>query len=129
MASCQAQEYTRLRNVVGRTLELSGPRGCLTMTRRGALASSRVMLFSRFTSLSGRGVATCFGPSLHGQRNNTGQMAERLGNLAINQKVAGSIPRLCKLRCVLRQGTSPYLPWGGCPWTHCKSLWIRASAK
>lgn len=34
------------------------------MTRRGALVSSRVMLFKRLTSLSGRGVATGFGPSL-----------------------------------------------------------------
>ena len=52
-----------------------------------------------------------------------GQMAERLENWAINQKVAGY---LC---CVLGQGTSPYLPRGECPCTYCKSLWIRASAK
>ena len=31
--------------------------------------------------------------------------------------------------CVLRQGTSPYLPRGECDCTYCKSLWIRASAK
>ncbi|KAF3860076.1 hypothetical protein F7725_000331 [Dissostichus mawsoni] len=43
---------------------MSGPRGCLTITRRGALASSRVMLFNRFTRRSGRGVATGLGPSL-----------------------------------------------------------------
>lgn len=49
------------------TFELSGPRGWRTMTKRGALASSRVMLFSRFTSRSGRGVATGFGPSLRMQ--------------------------------------------------------------
>ena len=34
-----------------------------------------------------------------------------------------------KLRCVLGQGTSPYLPRGNVPCTYCKSLWIRASAK
>lgn len=34
------------------------------MTRRGALASSRVMLFNRFTRRSGRGVTTGLGPSL-----------------------------------------------------------------
>lgn len=34
------------------------------MTKRGALASSRVMLFSRFTKRSGRGVTTGLGPSL-----------------------------------------------------------------
>ena len=38
------------------------------------------------------------------------QMAERLGNWAINQKVAGSIPCRNKWHCVLGQGTSPYLP-------------------
>lgn len=48
----------------GRTFELSGPRGCRTMTSRGALASSRVMLFNRFTRRSGRGVTTGLGPSL-----------------------------------------------------------------
>ena len=41
-----------------------------------------------------------------------GQMAEQLGDRAINQKVAGSIPGCEKLRCVLGQGTSPYLPCG-----------------
>ena len=43
-------------------------------------------------------------------------MAELLGNLAINQRVAGwvagSIPGSEKLRCVLGQGTSPYLRQG-----------------
>ena len=57
------------------------------------------------------------------------QMAEWLGNRAINQKVASSIPGLAKCCCVLGQGTSPYLPRGECPCTYCKSLWIRASAK
>ena len=38
-------------------------------------------------------------------------MAERLGNWAINQKVAGLIPAVPKGR-VLGQGTSPYLPRG-----------------
>ena len=37
-------------------------------------------------------------------------MAERLGKSASNKKVAGSIPGSAKLRCVLGQGTSPYLP-------------------
>ena len=37
-------------------------------------------------------------------------MAEWLGNRAINQKIAGSIPGRVKLCCVLGQGTSPYLP-------------------
>lgn len=52
----------------GRTFELSGPRGCRTMTSRGALASSRVMLFNRFTRRSGRGVTTGLGPSLWRQK-------------------------------------------------------------
>ena len=56
-------------------------------------------------------------------------MAERLWNRATNHKVAGSILSHAKLRCVLGQGTSPYLPRGECPCTYCKSLWIRASAK
>ena len=56
-------------------------------------------------------------------------MAERLGSRAINHKVVGSIPGCAKWRCVLGQGTSPYLPRGECPCTYCKSLWIRASAK
>ena len=121
MASCQAQD-------VGPTLELSGPRGCLTMTRRGALASSRVMLFSRFTSLSGRGVATCLGPSLHGQRKTGSQMAERVENRAITQKVAGLVPGRAK------KMTRPWarhftLLASECPCTYCKSLWIRVSAK
>ena len=54
------------------------------------------------------------------------QVAERLGNRDSNQKVTGSIPVCEKLRCVLGQGTSPYLE---CPCTYCKSLWIRVSAK
>ena len=56
-------------------------------------------------------------------------MAERLGSWAFNQKVVGSISGRAILRCVLGQGTSPYLPRGECPCTYCKSLWIRASAK
>ena len=52
-----------------------------------------------------------------------------VGSRAINQKVIGSIPGHAKLHCVLGQGTSPYLPWGECPCTYCKTLWIRASAK
>ena len=54
-----------------------------------------------------------------------GQMAERLGNRAINQMVVGLFHGRAKCRCVLGQGTSPYLPRG----TYSKSLWIRASAK
>ena len=42
------------------------------------------------------------------------QVAEWLGNRASNQNVAGSIPGHAKSRCVLGQGTSPYLPWGNC---------------
>ena len=42
-------------------------------------------------------------------------MAERLGNRAIYQKVAGSIPGRAKLRCVFGQGNSPYLPRGIVP--------------
>ena len=57
------------------------------------------------------------------------QVAERLGKRAINQKVAGLIPGHAKLRSVLGQGTSPYLPRGECPCTYCKSLWMTASAK
>ena len=44
------------------------------------------------------------------------QMAEQLGNRAINQvnnKVAGSILGRAELHCDLGQGTSPYLPQGG----------------
>ena len=43
------------------------------------------------------------------------QVAERLGNQASNQKVAGSIPGCGKLYCVLGQGISPYLPRGNVP--------------
>lgn len=39
------------------------------MTRRGALASSSVILFSLFTRRSGRGVATGLGPSLQEEHN------------------------------------------------------------
>ena len=42
-------------------------------------------------------------------------MAEWLGNRAINQKVAGSIPGRLNCHCVIGQGTSPYLPWGNVP--------------
>ena len=43
------------------------------------------------------------------------QVAERLGNLAGKQKVAGLTPGCAKLCCVLGQGTSPYLPRGNVP--------------
>ena len=42
-------------------------------------------------------------------------MAEWLGNRAVNQKLAGSIPGRAILHCVLGQGTSPYLPRGNVP--------------
>ena len=42
-------------------------------------------------------------------------LAERLGSQASNQNVAGSIPGRPRLRCVLGQGTSPYLLWGDVP--------------
>ena len=43
------------------------------------------------------------------------RVAERLGNRASNQRVVGPIPGRAKLRCVLGQGTSPYLPRGNVP--------------
>ena len=43
------------------------------------------------------------------------QVAERLRTRVSNQKVAGSISHRAKLRCVLGQGTSPYLPRGYFP--------------
>ena len=43
------------------------------------------------------------------------QVAERLGIRASIQKVAGLIPSRAKLRFVLGQGTSPYLPRGNVP--------------
>ena len=43
------------------------------------------------------------------------QVAELLGNRACNQKVASLIPSRAKLRCVLGQGTSPYLHRGNVP--------------
>ena len=58
-----------------------------------------------------------------------GQMPERLGNRGYQWEGWRFDSRPCKLRCVPGQGTSPYLPWGECPCTYCKSLWIRASAK
>ena len=53
-------------------------------------------------------------------------MAERLGNQATNQKVAGSIPGCEKNDIVPGQGTSLYLPRGNVP---VLSLWIGVSAK
>ena len=43
------------------------------------------------------------------------QVAERLGDRASNLKVASSIPVRAKWRCVLGQGTLPYLPRGTVP--------------
>ena len=37
------------------------------------------------------------------------------GSRAINQKIVGSISGRVKWRCVLGQGTSPYLPRGNAP--------------
>ena len=45
-------------------------------------------------------------------RGGWSQVAERLGDLASNQKVAGSIPGCAKICCVLGKGTSPYFPRG-----------------
>ena len=50
-----------------------------------------------------------------GRNSMRGQMAEQLGDRAINHKVAGSIPAVRKDGCVLGQGISPYLPWGNVP--------------
>ena len=48
---------------------------------------------------------------------------------AVRESLLVRFPDCAKWRCVLGQGTSPYLPLGKCPCTHCKSLWIRASAE
>ena len=57
-------------------------------------------------------------------------MAKRLGSLTIECCWFDYQPSAsAEWHCVLGQGTSPYLPRGDCPCTHCKSLWIRASAK
>ena len=56
------------------------------------------------------------------------QMAERLGNWAINQKVAGSIPVSENVCSVLGQGTSPYLPRGNVPvLTVCVFFWTNTT--
>ena len=55
------------------------------------------------------------------------QVAERLGNRASNQKIAGSIPSRANLRPWARHLT--LLASGECPCTYCNSLWIRVSAK
>ena len=56
-------------------------------------------------------IQTCTGlPHLALMCKAGSQVAERLENRAINQKVAGSIPGRVKLCCVLGQGTSPLLP-------------------
>ena len=54
------------------------------------------------------------------------QMGEQLGNRAMNQKVAGSIPGM--MLCPWARHFT-LLASGECPCTYCKSLWIRASAK
>ena len=55
------------------------------------------------------------------------QMAERLGNRASNQKVAGSISGHANY--IVSLGKALQLPRDRCPCTDCKSLWIRAFAK
>ena len=61
----------------------------------------------------------------------TGQMAERLGNQAINQKVAGLIPAVPNDVVSLGKALHPvtHLLRGECPCIYCKLLWIRVSAK
>ena len=55
-------------------------------------------------------------------------MAERLGNQAINQKVAGTILAVHNDVVSLGKALHPTCP-GECPCTYCKLFWIRASAK
>ena len=55
-------------------------------------------------------------------------MAERLGNLAINQKVAGSIPGRAKMTLCPWALHPTCLGWN-VPVLYYTSLWIRASAK
>ena len=55
------------------------------------------------------------------------QVAERVEHRASNLNVATSIPGRCTWRCVLGQGTPPYLPRGECLCIYWKSLWIRVS--
>ena len=50
-----------------------------------------------------------------------GQVAERLGNRAINQKVAGSTLPVTNDVMFLGKALHPTCPWE-CPCTHCKSL-------
>ena len=52
------------------------------------------------------------------------QMAERLGNRAINQKVTGSCPAVQKDVVSLGKALHPTCLGGECPCTYCKSLWI-----
>ena len=54
-------------------------------------------------------------------------MAERLGNRAINPKVAGLIPG--RANDVVSLSKALHLPRENVPSTYCKSLWIRESAK
>ena len=56
-------------------------------------------------------------------------MAERLGNQASNQKVAGSIPSRANDVMSFGKALHPTCLKGECPCTYCKSLWKRASAK
>ena len=73
---------------------------------------------------------SCLAPSpLLPRLSRGGQMAERLGNRAINQRLPVRFPAMLNDVVSFGQGTSPYLPLGESPCTCCKSLWIRASAK
>ena len=58
----------------------------------------------------------------------TSQMAERLGNQAITQKVAGSISPKNDVVSLGKALHPLHPPSGECPCTSCKSLWIKASA-
>lgn len=71
------------------TFVLSGPRGCLKTTRRGAFASSRVTLFNLLTKRSGRGVATGLGASL-GQEQSWKNRSECLVSVMWHMKVKQS---------------------------------------
>ena len=54
-----------------------------------------------------------------------GQMAERLGNRAINQKVAGLIPGHVKMTMCPWARHFNLFASGGMSLCYCKSLWIR----
>ena len=53
-------------------------------------------------------------------------MAEWLGNRAINEKVAGSIPGSAEITLCPWARHFTLLASGACPCTYCKSQWIRS---